>query len=321
MLLELVLAASLALPSHGTVRPDSLWSPALGVTKHYLVYLPPSYAADSARRYPVAYYLHGYGGDETNWVRLGHLDAAMDSLIAAGGPEMIVVMPDGDDSWYTTWNTMGDYSACERDTTRQEAASSFCVPWPHYDDYIARDVVRHVDSVYRTMPDRAHRAIAGLSMGGYGAVELALQYPDVWCAAASHSGTLQLMYAGPHPYAGRDVYATSMEQLEQASGGAWRSLHQALGNDTAAWRSRDPLTRVERLKAARPAQMPAIYFDVGRDDPYVDQDRAFDAGLTLLHVPHEYHEYPGTHTWDYWSAHVRQSLAWIAKQLAGGAAP
>lgn len=318
MLLELLLVASTVLPQSGTVRTDALWSAALGVTKHYLVYLPPSYAANTSRRYPVAYYLHGYGGDETNWVQLGHLDAAMDSLIAAGGPEMIVVMPDGDNSWYTTWNSMGDYTACKRDTTRKEPASQFCVPWPHYDDYVARDLVHHVDSVYRTTPDRAHRAIAGLSMGGYGAVELALQYPDVWRAAASHSGTLQLMYAGPHPYAGQDVYATDIDQLEKSSGPVWPSLHEALGNDTTAWRSRDPLTRVERLKATRPAMMPALYFDVGQDDPFVDQNRAFDAGLSALRVPHEYHEYPGTHNWEYWSRHVGQSLAWIGAQFKDG---
>jgi S-formylglutathione hydrolase FrmB len=318
VLLELLLAASTVLPQSGTVRTDALWSAALGVTKHYLVYLPPSYATNTSRRYPVAYYLHGYGGDETNWVQLGHLDAAMDSLIAAGGPEMIVVMPDGDNSWYTTWNSMGDYTACKRDTTRKEPASQFCVPWPHYDDYVARDLVHHVDSVYRTTPDRAHRAIAGLSMGGYGAVELALQYPDVWRAAASHSGTLQLMYAGPHPYAGQDVYATDIDQLEKSSGPVWPSLHEALGNDTTAWRSRDPLTRVERLKATRPAMMPALYFDVGQDDPFVDQNRAFDAGLSALRVPHEYHEYPGTHNWEYWSRHVGQSLAWIGAQFKDG---
>ena len=316
MLLELFLAASTVLPTHGTVRTDSLWSSALGVTKHYLVYLPPLYATNASRRYPVAYYLHGLNGDETNWVQLGHLDLAMDSLVADGAPEMIVVMPDGDNSWYTTWNSMGNYNDCKRDTTRKEPASQFCVPWPHYDDYVARDLVHHVDSVYRTIPDRAHRAIAGLSMGGYGAVELALEYPEVWSAAASHSGTLQLMYAGPHPYAGRDVYAANMDQLRQASGGAWPSLEEALGKDTAAWRSRDPLTRVARLQAAQPDLMPALYFDIGAEDPFVDQDRAFDAGLTALHVPHEYHEYPGTHNWDYWSAHVGQSLAWIGDQFS-----
>src|SRR5579864_1766652 len=126
VLLGLLLAASTVLPTHGIVRTDSLWSSALGVTKQYLVYLPPSYATNTSRRYPVAYYLHGLNGDETNWVQLGHLDLAMDSLIADGGPEMIVVMPDGDNSWYTTWNSMGNDNDCKRDTTRKEPASQFC---------------------------------------------------------------------------------------------------------------------------------------------------------------------------------------------------
>ena len=320
MLQTLLAALVLAAPAKGTVRTDSLWSSALGVTKHYVVYLPPSYATDTARRYPVAYYLHGYSGNETDWTRLGHLDAAMDSLIAAGGPEMIVVMPDGDNSWYTTWNTLGDNAQCRRDTARREPAATFCVPWPHYDDYIARDLVHHVDSVYRTRADRAHRAIAGLSMGGYGAIELALQYPDVWSAAASHSGTVQFMYAGPHPFAGGDVYAASMGDVQRRDADYWPSLEKAFGRDLAGWRARDPLTRLERLRAARPARVPALYLDVGRDDPFVDQNRAFVHGLDSLHVAHTYAEYPGGHSWAYWSAHVGQSLAWIGNQIVGGSA-
>ena len=320
MLQTLLAALVLAAPAKGTVRTDSLWSSALGVTKHYVVYLPPSYATDTARRYPVAYYLHGYSGNETDWTRLGHLDAAMDSLIAAGGPEMIVVMPDGDNSWYTTWNTLGDNAECRRDTTRREPAATFCVPWPHYDDYIASDLVHHVDSVYRTRADRAHRAIAGLSMGGYGAIELALQYPDVWRAAASHSGTVQFMYAGPHPFGGADVYAASMHDLQRRDADYWPSLEKAFGHDLAGWRARDPLTRLERLRAAHPAMVPALYLDVGRDDPFVDQNRAFVHSLDSLHVAHTYAEYPGGHSWAYWSAHVGQSLAWIGNQIVGGSA-
>src|SRR5580765_444325 len=117
----------------------------------------------------------------------GRGPATFDSLVAAGMPEMIVVMPDGDDGWYTTWNWLGDWAACKRKPPRpDEAADRYCVPWPHYDDYIARDLVSYIDSHYRTRADRAHRGIAGLSMGGYGAIALALGYPDVFAAAASH---------------------------------------------------------------------------------------------------------------------------------------
>jgi len=310
--------------ARGTVRTDSLYASALGAKKHYLVYLPPSYGTDTTRRYPVAYYLHGLYGAETDWVEHGHLDAAMDSLIASGMPELIVVMPDGDDGWYTTWNTIGDYSGCVADTARKEPASSYCVRWLHYDDYIAHDLVLHVDSMYRTIGDRAHRAIAGLSMGGYGAVALALQYPDEWSAAASHSGVLSPMYAGPHPFRGAPVYATSFEQIEaqwadNPGGVRWKTRRLAFGNDLPAWRWRDPAHRI-RVILDQPTspgtRLPALYMDVGSDDPIANDTRVFDAELTILGVPHQFEEYPGTHNWDYWSAHVGQSISWIAAHIA-----
>ncbi|HEY2163525.1 MAG TPA: alpha/beta hydrolase-fold protein, partial [Gemmatimonadaceae bacterium] len=77
--------------------------------------------------------------------------------------------------------------------THAEAPSSYCVRHQRYDDYVARDVVRYVDSHYRTQADRAHRGIGGLSMGGYGALSLALRFPDVFSAAASHSGMVSPM--------------------------------------------------------------------------------------------------------------------------------
>src|SRR4029079_4182302 len=82
------------------VAADSFWSQALGIRKQFVVYLPPSYETNPQRRYPVAYYLHGMSGDEWNWVRAGAIDRTLDSLSAAGMPEMIVIMPDGDDGWY-----------------------------------------------------------------------------------------------------------------------------------------------------------------------------------------------------------------------------
>jgi S-formylglutathione hydrolase FrmB len=239
----------------------------------------------------------------------------MDSLIAGGMPEMIVVMPDGDDGWYTTWNRLGTYDACLKDTTRKEPASSYCVPWTHYDDYIRRDVVHYVDSTYRTMADRDHRGIAGLSMGGYGAVSLALEYPGVWSAAASHSGVLSPMYLGPHPWNGHPVFAGTNAQLPEAAHGLWSYMQQTFGRDVGGWRARDPLTRVRHVLATQPARMPAMFMDVGQDDPFVDQNRAFDAELTALGVPHVFREWPGTHNWDYWRVHVAQSLVWMAGKI------
>lgn len=300
------------------VRADTFWSQALGTRKQVVVYLPPSYGSQPARRYPVAYYLHGLGGDEWNWSKSGHLNESMDSLVAAGAPEMILVMPDGDDSWYTTWNVLLTQAVCERDTTRREPAASYCVPWQHYDDYIARDLVARIDSTYRTMPDRRHRGIAGLSMGGLGAVSLALAYPDVFSAGASHSGVVAPLYVGPHPYQAPAQFAGSVEQLRGAAGSLWKTIRPAFGPDTASWMARDPSRLAARAKARASRggpPVPSLFIDCGVADRLVDQNRSLDAALKELGIAHQYAEWPGGHTWQYWRAHGAQSLAWMGERL------
>lgn len=322
MLAVLLLAFQLAPADsvHGSVVTDTLWAQSLGITKEYRVYLPPSYGSDPQRRYPVAYYLHGASGDETNWTELGHIDRAMDSLIAAGGPEMIIVMPDGDDGWYTTWNTLGNWADCRRDTTRKEPAEQYCVPWPHYDDYIARDLVAHVDSNYRTIADSAHRGIAGLSMGGYGAVTLALQYPDVFSAAASHSGVVAPLFAGPSPFVPPPRYHRVVDSVRVTNPRVWRYLRPIFGADTIAWHARDPVKIAhKRAKAEKP--IPPMYLDVGVDDPYADHSRVLAYELTRLGAEVMYKEWPGRHDWAYWRGHVGESLAWLATRIATDSSP
>ena len=302
-------------PARGTVVTDTIRSLSLGIDKQYLVYLPPSYARESGRRYPVAYYLHGMYGDETNWVKLGGIDVVMDSLVAAGAPEMVLVMPDGDDAWYTTWNSLGNYARCRREPPRDEPVASYCVPWPHYDEYIARDLVAHVDSNYRTIPDSAHRAIAGLSMGGYGAITLALRYPDVFSAAASHSGVVAPMFAGPSPFAAPPRYHRNMDSIRVASGRLWPFMREVFGADTIGWMARDPVTMAKK-RAAADQPLPPIFLDVGVDDRWVDGNRAFAHELAAIGAPVVYNEWPGRHDWPYWRAHVGESLAWIGARIA-----
>ncbi|HEY0777593.1 MAG TPA: alpha/beta hydrolase family protein [Gemmatirosa sp.] len=301
--------------AHGRVVADTLWSPALGVRKQFIVYLPPSYDRAPGRHFPVAYYLHGLSGNEWNWVRLGGLAEVADSLAAHGAGEAIVVMPDGDDGWYTTWNRLATLDACRRDSTRAESAASYCVAWPRYDDYLAHDLVARVDSVYRTRADRAHRAIAGLSMGGYGAMALALRYPEVFGAAASHSGVVSPLYVGPTPYAAPAHYAATVGELHAYRPATWSTKPRAFGADTAGWWARDPGRLAERVLRTRPALMPALFADVGTGDQLADENRAFRDRLAALGVPLTYHEWPGAHTWTYWRAHVGESLAWLLAHI------
>jgi S-formylglutathione hydrolase FrmB len=298
----------------GAVRVERFFSPALGVEKQYVVYLPPSYASEARRRFPVVYYLHGFSGNESDWVSLAGIDVIADSLVARGMPEMILVMPDGDDGWYTNWAVARGYQECASGAGADRAAPTFCVADPRYADYIARDLVRHVDSTYRTLADRRHRAIAGLSMGGYGAVTLALEHPDRFVAAASHSGVLAPLYAGPHPFAPPLRTQTSVDSLRVGWGGMWRAIAPAFGPTIASWEAREPAQLARRLKATG-QPVPDLFVDVGTEDHLADQSRAFHAELSGLGIPHAYAEWPGKHDWKYWHAHVGESLRWLADRV------
>ena len=297
----------------GRVVADTFWSPIIGTRKRFLVYLPPTYLASRGTRYPVAYYLHGHSGREDDWNAMGALPALMDTLVAGGMREMIVVMPDGDDSWYTTWNALGNFGDCTRRPPPRESASTYCVPWPKYDDYVARDLVAHVDSSYRTRATREHRGIAGLSMGGYGAVTLALRYDDVFAAAASHSGVL-----GP-------LLGLEGDSSEAADIGAllarwpeWLrpSMQLAFGFlDLHGWTARDPARMAQRLRA-RGAAMPALFVDIGVEDPFLQGNRSFVRALRARGDSVVYRELPGKHDWPYWRLHARESLAWLAARIA-----
>lgn len=304
----------------GTLDTLTFWSQSLGTHKRAIVWLPPSYASQPARRYPSVYYLHGMWGSETDWTRQGRLDATLDALTANGLPEFVVVMPDGDDAWYTTWNRLPDQAACRNGFTPRQGDSSadtYCVPWPHYDDYIAHDLVSVIDARYRTMPQRARRAIAGLSMGGYGALSLALRYPEVFRAAASHSGVVSPAYTGARPFDGVPRYAASVAELRDKWGDRmWPLMSTAFGSDTAGWFAREPTRMAQRLVAAKARNIPAIFLDCGTEDGLIDQSRSLRAELERMGIAPTYAEWPGKHDWDYWRLHARESLEWIGRQLS-----
>lgn len=311
-LLALLLATTVftaAPPRHGDVRRVTFHSAALGVDKHYFVYLPPSYA--SGRRFPVVYYLHGVGGGEGDWITRGHLVEVADSLVAAGHPQLIIVTPDGDDGFYTNWHLPASPAACA-DSILSEAPDDGCVVTPRYDDYIAHDLVADVDRRFHTRADRAHRAVAGLSMGGYGAMAVALRHPDRFAAAASHSGVVSPL--ADRSGATTPHYFTSMDSLRARYSGYWAKIHGAFGDSLSGWQSEDP-ARIAFDDLQRGAKMPALYLDCGSSDPYVGESRAFTAELKRMDIPFEYHEWSGSHTWRYWSTHVPESLAWIGEEI------
>ena len=291
----------------GTVRQGSFQSSALGVEKHYLAWLPAGYDQSDAR-YPVIYLLHGLGGSETDWVKAGDLPRAADALALPA----IVIMPDGDDGFYANGATAVAYDTCmagRPPRNRAEPPATYCVKQPRYEDYIVKDLIAHVDGAYRTRPERAGRAITGLSMGGFGAFALAMRHKDLFVSAASHSGVVSLLYNGPHPYEKGKVGSTTnlAEWGKDLRAPIRDHIRFIFGSEIARWREHDPSHLAAGLKDGELA----LYFDCGTSDSYKFQD-----GAQYLHevlqgagVAHRFVLLPGGHTFDFWKAQIGESLA------------
>ncbi|MGH1433281.1 MAG: esterase [Lewinella sp.] len=157
---------------HGTVSRQWYESPGLNIDRRMTVYTPPGYES-SGRKYPVLYLLHGAGGDEEAWMSLGRTAQIMDNLLAQGKIKpMIVVMPNG--------NVIQD--AAPGEGNKGFYKPQFMVPKTMDGTYEMNfmDIVRFVENNYRVFTDKANRAVAGLSMGGFHALHLSRYYPNTF---------------------------------------------------------------------------------------------------------------------------------------------
>lgn len=207
--------------------------------------------------FPVLYLLHGLSDDHTAWSRRTSIERYVE------GKPLIVVMPDGHRSFYINGAPPGGLA---------------------YEDHIVKDVVGFVDRTFHTRHARDGRALAGLSMGGYGSLMLALRHPDVFCCASSHSAAL---YFGHFSDAEQSPWALLLGP--HTTGGPYDCF--ALAQQRAAQKTR-----------------PALRLDCGTEDHLISANRQFHEHLEQIHYPHEYREYPGAHTWAYWDAHVIESI-------------
>lgn len=241
------------------------FSPALQKQTAANVILPDREAGPGP--YPVLYLLHGLSDDHTIW----HRRTSIERYVA--GLPLIVAMPDGGRGFYA------------------DAVQGFA-----YETAIAGDLVQLIDGAFKTRPVREGRAVAGLSMGGYGALRYALRRPDLFCAAVSHSGALLFGHrALPGPESGNPEFARILG--ESPVGGP---------NDLCA------------VAAALPSeQRPALRIDCGVDDFLLEDNRAFHAHLDEIGYPHEYAEFPGSHEWGYWDTHVQEAVRFVMARLRG----
>ena len=221
--------------------------------------------------FPVFYLLHGLSDDHTIWQRRTSIERYVEPL------PLIVVMPTTARGFYTNAAT---------------------APGLAYEDHIVKDTVGFMDRMFPTIKSRAGRAIGGLSMGGYGAVKLALKHPSLFCSAHSHSGALLGAFRKPNetPRLGED------QQCE---------FDAIFGADTFN-SPNDPL----HLAALCPqAKRPALHIDCGKQDFLLQANRTFHKHLLKNKYAHIYKEHPGEHNWAYWDQHIQEALAFHCKNL------
>jgi len=170
---------------HGQVREIWYYSKVTGSWRHALVYLPPNYDTQTKMRYPVLYLQHGGGEDETGWIRQGRANFILDNLVAAGKCKpMIIVMAYGyaRRAGQATPAVPGPPAGSpDRLKAMQEMTSAF-------EDDVTQALIPYIDKTFRTMPDRDHRAMAGLSMGGMQTFQITLNHLDLFSYIGGFSG-------------------------------------------------------------------------------------------------------------------------------------
>jgi enterochelin esterase-like enzyme len=260
------------------IRAVTVQSKILRQRRNALVYLPPGYWR-SRKRYPILYLLHGGCGSELDWFLRGRVHTTLDRLIGAGRIQpLVVAMPN--DGLYTS----GTFYTKWYDGTAD------------FEKHFLAEIVPAVESGFRIRSDRDHRAIAGLSMGGYGALALSLRHPKTFCAAASLSGITMPASA--------------------AVWGRWaRRIFGPLKGRGADWRKqRDPRHLVTR----RGNRSVALHLNCGDEDFLRQLNRKFHNLLTRVGRPHEYMEFPGGHDWKYWSKHIEEALVFVDRHVQAG---
>jgi putative tributyrin esterase len=255
----------------GRIQDRTFQSESLSREMRYRILLPQGYSA-SSRSYPVLYLLHGWHGDFQNWTTLTNLTHYAEKL------PIIIVMPDAGDSWYV---------------------NSASMPQDKFEQYVLRDVINDVDQHWHTLRSPHRRAIAGLSMGGYGAVKFALKNPGSFGFAGSISG----------------AFNATKPELAESRADLAPSLVGAFGPPNSTVRAENDVFQLAGNSGTQ--AIPYLYIDCGnRDVSFLQANRDLAATLSERKITYEYHETPGAHTWQYWDERLPDLLKAVVRNIA-----
>ena len=266
-------------PPGKVLEQETITSNILGRSVKYTIYLPADYDV-SQRSYPVVYLLHGFTDDNTGWLQFGEINRYADKAIEDGIiPPMIIVMPNGDSSWY-----INSYDGKE-----------------NYEDFFIKEFMPFIEKKYRIKAQKRYRGIAGLSMGGYGTLIYSLKYPELFAAAAPLSAGIfssdELTAQPDQNYA--NVFARVFGRNLKANDRLTNQWYSNSVLDIVANKSADDLKKVR------------YWIDCGDDDFLTKGNCLLHIALTDKHVPHEFRVRDGAHNWTYWRTGITDALHFI----------
>lgn len=277
----LLLALLLTVITAHAAQVDTLAIPSAAMRKTYraAVVLPASYAKNKKARYPVLYLLHGAYGHFADWLKSTPDKQLVHRL--ADQYNLIIVLPEGE--------TFAFY------------LDSPVSPDSQFETYLTREVLPKIDQTYRTVADRRGRVITGLSMGGHGALYLSARHPDLYCAAGSMSGALDLRSFN------RKLSPADAAQRAQL----WAPVLGSETDNPERFVANSVVSLVDQMQRNN---LPLI-IDCGVDDGLLEINREVHRRLLYNHTPHDYTERPGGHTWPYWQNALPYQVQFLQQVL------
>ncbi|WP_020673667.1 alpha/beta hydrolase [Amycolatopsis nigrescens] len=267
-----------------------LRSPVLGAHTPVRILFPLEYGKDTEARFPVLYLLHGGDDDYRSWTDKGGATEATAEL------PLIVVMPEASNGFYSDWVKPGRHGR-----TRWES-------------YHIGELLPWIDRTFRTTGSRGGRALAGLSMGGFGAMSYAARHPDLFCAAASFSGALDT---------NRHTWVTGV--AARRDGGHFDSIWGSRLTNETQWRAHNPWDLAENLRGMSLVLrtgngLPGPLDEHPLPNPVeaivYHESLRMHRRLDELGIEHEWHHGPGTHNWPYWLRDLRNTLPVLMRAFA-----
>jgi putative tributyrin esterase len=258
-------------------KVDTLQIASVAMNKNYkaAVVLPNSYVKSKAS-YPVLYLLHGAYGHFEDWLKNTQDKKTVQNLSDAYN--LIIVMPEGETASFYVDSPINKES--------------------QFETYIIQEVIPRIDKTYRTINDKKGRVISGLSMGGHGALYLSTKHPELFCAAGSMSGAVDM-----GSMLNRDATAEIVKLMEPVFG--------AKGVSQDVYASYAVLGMVDKIKTNELA----LIIDCGVDDFLIEPNRELHRRLVYNKVAHEYTERPGEHTWTYWENSLPYHVLFFSRIL------